>query len=143
MVAWLTNRYIRRAFPDAFNERLRTHRKDIERPLKSGGDHLNAIYLVIEDEELPAGVPYQLVVRGTMLDDDYGVVERRTRAQVAFDGLVAALNACDGVEVLDDALVSEAEISLHEIRLMKRWSVYDSLSLRVEDEASARIEPAR
>jgi hypothetical protein len=143
LVAWLTNRYIRRGFPDAFNERLRPNRKEIEQRLRTGGEHLNAIYLVVEDEELPAEVPYRLIVRGTMLDIDYGVVERRTSAQQAFDGLVAALSGCDGVEVVDDALLSEVDISLHEVRLMKRWSVYDSLSLRVEDEAYARIEPSR
>jgi hypothetical protein len=143
LVAWLTNRYIRRAFPDAFNERLRSKRRDVERPLKEHGEYLHSVFLVIGDEELPADVPYRLVVRGTMLEEDFVVPERRTEAQQAFDGLVAALDACAGIEVVDDALVSEAEVSLHDVRLMKRWSVYDSLSLRGEDEAYARIEPTR
>lgn len=78
-----------------------------------------------------------------MLESDFAVPERRIRAQQAFDGLVAALGACPGIEVVDDALVSETEISLHDIRIMKRWSVHDSLSLRSEGEAYARIEPTR
>ncbi|MFN8519582.1 MAG: hypothetical protein U0667_09420 [Chloroflexota bacterium] len=143
LVAWLTNRYIRRAFPDAFNDRLRAKRKDIERPLKGSGEHLHSIYLLIDDDELSPDVSYRLVVRGTMLESDFAVPERRIRAQQAFDGLVAALGACPGIEVVDDALVSETEISLHDIRIMKRWSVHDSLSLRSEDEAYARIEPTR
>lgn len=143
LVAWLTNRYIRRAFPDAFNERLRPKRREIKQPLKTSGEHLHSVYLVVDDDELPPEVSYRLVIRGTMLEVDFAVPERRLAAQRALDGLVAALAACDGIEVVDDALVSEAEITLDEVRAMKRWSVYDSLSLRREEEASVRIEPMR
>lgn len=76
-------------------------------------------------------------------DVHFAVAERRIEAQRVFDGLVAALDACEGVEVVNDALVSEAEVSLDEIRVMKRWSIFDSLSLRDEEEAVPRVEPTR
>lgn len=142
LAAWLSNRYIRSAFPDAFNERIDPALKGIARKLKAHGDALYSIYLLMEDEELPLDTPYHLVVRGTMLSGDFAVHERRVQAQLALGGLVAALSGCRGIEVIDDALVSEAEISLDEIRPMKRWNAHDSLSLATERDASSRIDPA-
>ena len=142
LVAWLTNRYIRSAFPDAFNERLGPNQRDIKRLLKTGAEHLHSIYIRVDDEELPPETPYRLIVRGTMLQIDFPVPERRLSAQKAFDGLIALLASCEGIEIADEALVSETEISLDDVRLMKRWSTHDSLSLRDERDALPRIDPS-
>ena len=143
LVAWLANRYIRGAFPDAFNERLGPNQRDIKRLLKTGAKHLHSVYIRVDDEELPPETPYRLIVRGTMLQVDFIVEERRQSAQEAFDGLIALLATCEGIEIADEALVSETEISLDDVRLMKRWSTHDSLSLRDERDALPRIDPGR
>jgi hypothetical protein len=143
LVAWLANRYIRSAFPDAFNERLGPNQREIKRLLKTGAEHLHSIYIRVDDEELPPETPYRLIIRGTMLQIDFLVPERRLSAQKAFDSLIALLATCEGIEIADEALVSETEISLDDVRLMKRWSTHDSLSLRDERDALPRIDPSR
>jgi hypothetical protein len=131
--SWLSGRYIREGFPAEFNRRLEAIAPELRQVLKANGMDLEAIYLVMDDVELPTETTYVLVMRGMMRAERYGVAERRISAQQAMDSLAAMLSRCVGIEVADWSLVSEAEISLHDVRVMKRWSPFDTLSLSVDD----------
>jgi hypothetical protein len=126
---WLAGRYIREAFPDEFNRRWSPIGGDLKRVLGDQAADLAAIYLAMEDVDLPNGTDYVLVLRGTMLDEHYAIPARRTAAQLALDATAALLAGCEGIDVVDAVLVSEVDISLHDIRMMKRWSPFDTLSL--------------
>lgn len=140
--SWLSRRYIRQAFPDAFNDRLKAASKDIARHLSApGGDSLYAIFLVLDDEEFPPETEYRVVLRGTMLEADFADHVRRTEAQLALDGVASAMDGCAGIVVTDSALVPESEVTLHDVRLMKRWDPFDSLSLPDESDAASRVRP--
>ena len=64
---------------------------------------------------------------------DYDVETRRTRAHVTLGRIAGALSACEGIHVVDEELLSERDVSLDDIRVMKRWSPFDTLSLTEDD----------
>jgi len=54
--------------------------------------------------------------------------KKRTSAQTLLDRVEAIFGTCSGVDVITE-LRSEAELSLHDMRTLKRWD-FDDLSLR-------------
>ena len=88
-------------------------------------------------DELGAGEAYEVSLVATMDTERFVDSPRRQRAQLAVDTVAAKLQACEGVEVIDAALVSEAEISLADERLLRRFD-FDYLSADNEE-----AEPSR
>jgi hypothetical protein len=122
LVDWIAKRYTRAAFPDAFNKRLATSNKKIEKELKKHGELITGLFLVIvPDDECADDVPYQVGLRvtatqKTLVDPDNEIALLRTTKQIA-----DAIGACAGLEVVDDALVSEALFSLADLQYFRRW----------------------
>ena len=133
--AWLSSKYIREAFPDEFNRRWRTVADDLKRLLLTGATEVNSIYLALDNAELDATQAYVVLMRGVMLAKDYDVEARRTKAQITLGRLAASLSDCEGITVVDFDLVSERDVTLDDVRVMKRWSPFDSLSLTDSDDA--------
>ena len=128
---WLSRRYSRPSFPDAFNERTRQAVDSMLKQLKKNGDSVTGVYLTVIDEELPSGQDYEIVIRATMTVDHFQDKQLRLRAMELLNKLEAALGECDGIEVKESHLVSEAEVSIDDLRGLKRWD-FDSISLRKE-----------
>jgi hypothetical protein len=128
---WVARRYVREAFPDKFNERVSRAVVGIRRQLKRYGDHLTAIYLQVSDSELGDGVPYEITICGTMREDDYEDTNRRMAAQSVLDALEAAVHKFGkgGIVVRECVLKSEAEVTLADRRMLKRWD-FDDLTIR-------------
>ena len=126
---WLSGRYIRVALPDEFNNRWKPVREDIRAALEHDGKDISAIYLLVDDDELPPDRPYKVLIRATMLAGAYEALGRRALAQRALDRMAGSLDQCPGIEVLDDGLESEATFTLADVRVMRRWSPFDHVSL--------------
>jgi len=129
LASWVGRRYTRAAFPDTFNERWQATRSQIHRKLKAKGHLFTAVFLMVENDELSPGVDYKVVLIGCMNTDDFADTERRREAQQLLNDLEAALAACQGICVSESLLRSESEISLDDLRLLKRWDM-EYLSLR-------------
>ena len=64
---WLVYRYLRSAFPDAFNDRIRQQKNELKKLLKKEGtQYLSGIYLHVTDEELQDGKPYAIELLGAI-----------------------------------------------------------------------------
>jgi hypothetical protein len=131
---WFSGRYIREAFPDEFNMRWSLAEEQLKRLLRTGAGSINAIYLALDDAELDQAQDYVVVMRGVMLAQDYDVEARRTLAQVTLGRVAATLSGCSGIDVVDFDLVPERDITLDDIRAIKRWSPFDSLSLTTKED---------
>ncbi|MCB9654429.1 MAG: hypothetical protein H6729_09915 [Deltaproteobacteria bacterium] len=136
---WLGKRYKREAFPDAFNARCRPAEKAIHKALKKNGAEISGIYVIVSPDELDPEATYAIDVRATMKTADFDNAKVRTKAQSAFDAVVAALNKCSGIEVDEDRLIPEAEMTLEELRIWRRWD-HDSLSLRDQEGSVLPVE---
>jgi hypothetical protein len=132
---WLSKRYYRAAFPDAFNERLRPKLNAVKEALQKSGEHVQDIYLTLDtDDELPDSRPYKVVALGTVRAETWDIPAHRTAAQACFDRVCAAMASCAGIQLLDSVLQSDADVTLYDLRKTKRWE-YDWLSPQ-RDEAT-------
>ncbi len=123
---WLSKRYFRSAFPNSFNDRIKRAESVIRKELQKRGQDITAIYILVGDDEL-SDRPYRIIIKATMKCEKYENATLREDAQGAVDKVGVEIDNCEGIEVLDSSLVSEAEISIDDLRLLKRWD-YDSLS---------------
>jgi len=128
---WVGRRYFRVAFPDAFNDRTDAAVGKLRRTLKSKGELLNAIYLFVTEEELPDGQAYDIIIYGSMRVEDFDLSEKRTEAQKLLNKIETALDTCTDINVKESVLKSEADISLDDLRKLKRWD-FDDLTFRGE-----------
>ncbi|MGI6414033.1 MAG: hypothetical protein ACOX1P_00045 [Thermoguttaceae bacterium] len=128
LARWIAARYVRAAFADSLNRRIEPAVDQLRAVFKSEGQRLTGIYLVVVDDELPDEEDYRVVLVATMLDEHYNDLEKRTSAQTLLDRVEAIFGTCSGVDVITE-LRSEAELSLHDMRTLKRWD-FDDLSLR-------------
>jgi hypothetical protein len=132
---WISRRYVRASFPDAFNERTARALQNVRQSLKRHGDVLEGLYVVVADDELAAGQDYEIIVWVTMREELYRSPEHRTKAQRLVDEFETHLADCDGICVSEVELRSEADVSLADIRKLKRWD-FDDLSLRTGSEST-------
>ncbi len=127
---WLAARYTRTAFPDEFNARIRKGLEVQERSLKRRGAEISGIYIAVNPwEEVDEGETYQVSLYATMEVETWSDHRIRGEMSSLLGDIATALNRCDGIEVDDFQLLSEADLSLADIRLLRRWD-YDYLSYR-------------
>jgi len=96
---------------------------------KKKGDVLTAIYILVVDEELHDETPYEIVIWASMRAEDYENPNAQAEAQSLLDKVEAVLQELDGVDVKESELKSEAQISLDDLRGLKRWD-FDDLTIR-------------
>lgn len=126
---WLSKRYVRAAFPDSFNNRITAKvKKKIADKLKKG-EEITAIYIAGADEEVQDNSIYKIIIRATMQCETFENPVLRQKAQTIINLLESELCGCPGIEVEDSSLVSEADVSIDDLRFLKRWD-YDYLSFR-------------
>lgn len=126
---WLAKRRWRVAFPDEFNRRLIAVVERIHKLLKQRGDRLSGVYVVGADDELEGDAEYRLVLVATLPVGDFEDGHVRAASQAVVDGVAAQIASCEGIDVVEATLASEAEITLDDLRLMKRFD-FDYLSWR-------------
>ncbi|OGS28284.1 MAG: hypothetical protein A3J70_12840 [Elusimicrobia bacterium RIFCSPHIGHO2_02_FULL_61_10] len=139
--SWISKRYFRAAFPDAFESRIHPKKSWIRDQLRKGGEHISAIFIFLTpDKELAAGEPYQLLIKATMRVADYEDKKKRPIAQSAIDKIAAKLAECAGIEVKEWELVSEQDVTLDDLHYLKRWD-YDALSIQGDPPDSVAPRP--
>lgn len=136
LAQWLGKRYVRAAFPDAFNDRVRPATSRLRKHLKkTGGALIGGLYVLLNsDDELPDDVPYEMVLRGVMRVEDHESPEKREQALATMKAVAAELGRLPDIELSDWELVSAAEMSLDDLDYFQRWD-YDDLSDRTEGAA--------
>ncbi len=115
--------------PRYFREMYTSCNAEVEKEPQETGDFLTAIYVLVSDKELPENLAYEMLIFGTMRSEEYGCSEHRKCAQILLDQVEAALGEADGIDVKETCLKSEADISLEDRRLLKRWD-FDDLTVR-------------
>ncbi|QJR14204.1 hypothetical protein DSM104440_00997 [Usitatibacter palustris] len=121
LVQWVAARYDRRAFPDAFMDRLKPVDKNLQKAWKRMRA-VTCIYLSISSyEELPEESPYRVALIAAMTSEDFESADLRGQMEVQLGRVTAAMDDCGGIEIERAELRPEGEISLEELRLFGRW----------------------
>lgn len=133
LIRWTANRYLRSAFPDAFNERLAAAKKPmrkIEAALKRDGSLITGIFLRVDPpEEIAPEALYRVIMRLTAREEVFDKRESASLALELTEAIRREFQSIDGIEIIDYELVSEADFSLADVRATLRWD-YDYLSYR-------------
>jgi hypothetical protein len=126
---WVSQRYVRAAFPDEFVRRISKAVNKTRDKLKNKADLVTGIYVLVEDVEHPVDRDYGIVIWFAMREEDFQVSEKRNVAQTVVDLVEAAFGGSDGIVVEAAELRSEADISLDDLLRLRRWD-FDDLTLR-------------
>jgi hypothetical protein len=128
LAGWVARRYVRTAFPDSFNNRLRPVASDLPKLLKNHGAWISAVYAAVELIELPEEKIYDLILIATMNENDFCVGGRKKEVQIACAQIEALINGkCKGIKIREVKLLAESELSLAEWRKLGRLE-FDYLS---------------
>ena len=114
---WLAKRYIRAAFPTAFDQRWRSKQKEWQKLLRKHSEWMQGVYLRLGTlDELPAGAPYKCHLILAVPHDKRGEPDwARKRTEIeeevqAFWSLFEPDILCAGVEVLGTDEITLADI---------------------------------
>lgn len=143
IIGWTAKRYLRSAFPDAFNERISGVKgplRRIESAFKRDGDLVTGIFLRVDPpEEVGPDQQYRVIVRLTAKEEVFEQTGLVDRALALTRTIEKEFDVIPGIEIIDFQLVSEADFSLADLRATMRWD-YDYLSHRegtIDDVAPA------
>ncbi len=128
---WLSNRYSRSAFPDAFNLRRSPAKAAVRKALAKGvgGKSLSGVYVAVTEEELDEGQDYGMVIVGAMPVEFFADADLRAAAEAAIADIASHLNRLDGLAVDEFMVLSEGEITLDDLLRLRRLD-FDDLSMR-------------
>lgn len=133
---WISNRYIRPAFPDEFNTRAKRELDKIgtKSSFRKAAIKITGIWLNTEDQELRKDEEYKVVIIATMKTNDFNNEEFKNEAFKAIDKFEAALSKCVGIEVEESKLLPESKFTIEDYHNSKHWD-FDYLSIRDGDDA--------
>lgn len=127
---WVARRYIRTAFPDRFNTLCQPVFEKLRRRLKAKGELLTGLYVKLSDSgQTTEGKDYRLTVIGSVRTQIHEDPDQRDEAYALFDEIVAALDGQPGLLVEYSDLLSEATLSVDDLRTLRRLDL-DDLSVR-------------
>ncbi len=130
LTKWTAKRYTRSAFPDEFNRRCQSAAGRITKKLKAKGNLITGIFLRLSSyEELSGGETYNVILFVTALPESCEDEKIEREIIIMLGEIEYALNQSRGIVVVEAALRSEAELTLCELRQIKRWD-YDYLSYK-------------
>ena len=127
LARWVAKRYSRSSFPTAFNDRVTRVGKKIKKLLEKSGHDISAIFLALDESELPTGEVYKVVLRLVIPVEAGEDNDREQTAIEVTEELRDLLNQCEGIEVIDAELKTEAEFSLADYLATRIWD-YDYIS---------------
>jgi hypothetical protein len=139
---WLSSRYLRAAYPDGFNDILKTFKigDKISKILERQGSEITAIFFDIdngEELEKAEGDTYQLYIYVLHSDKNYeqslsAAEQVKKDLHAAFkEKLHSNTNGWQGIELTGIEVTSEFEIKYGEVKAMKKHML-DHLSLKAD-----------
>lgn len=133
LLAWIMSRYGRHAFPDAFNKRTGPTSERKIKPILKKLPKLKSLYVTLSSwHELADGKAYRIYLVGTLQTEDFKDLATRTSAEKSLLEIAAALNRCEGITVINAEVLSEATVTLDQLRNLVRWNL-DFISLQDAD----------
>ena len=123
LAKWLAKRYVRPAFPDAFNGRLRMVRAKLEAlSKKAEGKHVTAILMMLDtEEELADDVAYHVVVWLACRSNSVGEPKIRVGLERYAQAFAEVMASCGGINVAEYEVKPHVDITLEDLDAMKRF----------------------
>ena len=140
ILAWLSRRYTRTAFPEAFVKRINARKKIIGKKFSDLNSLVTNVYIRLTPcEELEGGDTYTVEI---MLVMDASAFDDQTRYRECDEirkQLESQLKKCDGISAEDVRIESTANITIEDLRGYLEWD-YSYLSFRDPVNAATPIQ---
>ena len=133
LARWVSRKYFRAAFPDAFNNRIgRKTDQNIKKLFQNSPGHFQEIHIKITSEELPADQDYNAIILCIAADEASENDEIYEATRQLGEKFAALLHACDGITVKKCEVRSKDEVTLEDLDILQRWD-FDSITIRQTD----------
>jgi hypothetical protein len=130
VIAWVTARYDREAFPDAFEKRLERVQEKLKKAFEKLEDITEVFIGLAPEDELGDDQPYTIYLVFVMQDELYQAVDSRRKMETAVNEIRSIIHKCKGIVLDSDELRSDADVSLRDLRNLRRWGTFDYVSYR-------------
>lgn len=134
LLAWRAARYLRTAFPDAFENRLKPIFDRFKKLVESIHEHIKSLHIGLNTfERLPEDEPYEmdllLVIRRSSRDDaeTYAFLDAKAKE------LKTLINSASNLVCTSCKIRAPHEVTLEEIDGYLRWERHDYLSFGEHD----------
>lgn len=130
LARWMAKRYRRAALPDEFNRRRGPANSKIKTALRDGAEPIVSFYLAIQNEEKEPTETYTIRLLAAMRVEKYEDPAMRVSAETVLNSVVVALDTCEGIDVNDAQVISEADITLDDVRHLHELDEFENQSIR-------------
>ena len=128
LIQWIALRYVRTAFPDAFNNRLKPAAEKLNKLLKAGGMFITSILVAMDMRELADGETYNLILYVLVGEEDINNALRKNAVIALLNQIESIIDSnCKGINVSESFVQSENMMSIADFRLLYRLE-FDHLS---------------
>ncbi len=140
ILRWLSRRYTRTAFPEAFVSRIETRKGPIGKRFSRLNPHISNVFVSVTpfaelDDDDEYGMEIILVMDAEKFDD----TEQYELCDDIKKQLEYQLGECDGIKVDDISIESTASITIEDLKGYLEWD-YSYLSFREPDEAAIPVD---
>ena len=141
LVDWIAKRYTRAAFPDAFNERVDTADRKLEKLFKSPeGEVVSGMYLDVRGGEEREDDEYRVIIRVTAEEKYFHGEEPSGDLEKFEKNLARILDGCGGISVEDTRCLPESDFTVADLRRFKTLD-RDYRSLPEQDGVARPLAP--
>lgn len=134
LLAWRAARYLRTAFPDAFENRLKPIFKEFRNLVEGIHEHLHSLHIrVVPFRSLDEGDPYEVDLLLVIRRSSHDVKDTRDSLIAAGTQLEKLINSAAELVCTSCKVRASHEVNLEEIDGYIRWERYDYLSFGEDD----------
>jgi len=137
---WLSRRYTRTAFPEAFVSRINARKSQIGKKFSRLNLYVSNVYIrVTPFDELSDGEEYNIEIMLVMEAEKFDDAKQYKICNEIKKQLEYQLAKCGGIKVEDISLESTADVTIEALKGHREWD-YSYLSFRDPDEAAKPVD---
>lgn len=137
---WLSRRYTRTAFPEAFIQRMDARKRPIGKKFARLNPLVANVFIRLEPfEEIETEHTYTVELMLVMNADDFDDPDKYKLCEAIQNELEKQLDQCDGIEVEEILIGSTADVTIEDLKGYREWD-YSYLSFRDPDKAAAPLD---
>lgn len=137
ILSWLSRRYTRVAFPEAFVQRMNVRKSPIGKKFARLNPLVTNVFIRLAPfEETKDSYSVELLL--VMNAEDFDDPSKYKQCEAIKNELEKQLDRCDGIEVEEILIGSTANVTIEDLKGYREWD-YSYLSFRDTDNAAAPI----
>lgn len=140
ILAWLSRRYTRTAFPESFVSRINTRKKPIAKKFSQLNPLISNVFVRVDPfEELDDAKDYSMEIMLVMDAEKFGDAEKWKKCDEIKKELEDQLRKCSGIKVDEISVESTTDVTIEDLKRFLEWH-YSYLSFREPNEAAMPVD---